>query len=179
MLEDLSRSHGKALHVWTSVEGLRRIAGARYVPPQDGTRDPVEALSAVRKLGEPSLVVFKDFHPFLSDPIVVRWRELAHHLKNTHTTLILLSPTLSIPVELEKEISVLDVPLPGFEDLKHLLVEIVQVVRKGNRTLVEIRATRSRADDPGRQRRREASRYDLAERTRLRIRNISAVSPRA
>ena len=139
VLEDLARSHGKTLHTWSATEGLRRLQGARYVPPADGTRDPVEALQAVHKLGEPSLVVLKDFHPFLNDPIVVRWlRELAHQLKTTYTTLVLLSPCLTIPVELEKEISVLDVPLPGFDDLKALLAEIVQVLRKGNRTAIDI-----------------------------------------
>ena len=84
VLEELARTHGKALYAWSSTQGLRKIAGARYVPPQDGTRDPVEALAAIQKLTEPSLVVLKDFHPFLNDPVVVRWlRELAHHLKST------------------------------------------------------------------------------------------------
>jgi hypothetical protein len=84
-------------------------------------------------------VVLKDFHPFLNDPIVVRWvRELSHHLKTTYTTLVLLSPSLVIPTELEKEMSVLDVPLPTFEDLRQLLAEIVQVLRKNNRTTIEL-----------------------------------------
>ena len=43
-----------------------------------------------------------------------------------------------IPVELEKEISVLDVPLPGFRDLVQLLKEIVAVVRQGNKARVEL-----------------------------------------
>ena len=78
ILEDLARNHGKTLYTWSSTQGLRKIQGARYVPPLDGTKDPVEALQAVHKLTEPSLVVLKDFHPFLNDPIVVRWiRELA------------------------------------------------------------------------------------------------------
>jgi SpoVK/Ycf46/Vps4 family AAA+-type ATPase len=95
----------------------------------------------VGKLSDPSLVVLKDFHPFLSDPAVVRsLRELAHELKSTYTTVILLSPTLSIPPELEKEVSVLDVPLPTAKDLLDLLKEIVTVVRKGNRAQVNLNA---------------------------------------
>jgi hypothetical protein len=145
VLEDLARNHGKVLYTWSATQGLRKLAGARYVPPQDGTKDPVEALQAVQKLSEPSMVVLKDFHPFLNDPIVVRWvRELAHHLKTTYTTLILLSPSLAIPLELEKEVSVLDVPLPSYDDLRQLLGEIVQVLRKGGRTNVEL--DRAQAD---------------------------------
>lgn len=83
--------------------------------------------------------MLKDFHPFLDDPTVVRaLREMAHHLKSTYTTAVILSPTLHIPVELEKEVSVLDVPLPGFQDLAQLLREIVHVVRKGNRVTVDL-----------------------------------------
>jgi hypothetical protein len=139
ILEDLARNHAKTLYTWTATQGLRKIQGARYVPPLDGTKDPVEALTAIQKLTEPSLVVLKDFHPFLNDPIVVRWvRELSYHLKTTYTTLVLLSPSLTIPTELEKEMSVLDVPLPTFDDLRQLLAEIVQVLRKNNRTTIEL-----------------------------------------
>src|SRR5207302_10306263 len=77
-------------------------------------------------------------HPFLdSAPVVRALRELAQDLKSTYTTVILLSPVLSIPVELEKEISVLDVPLPGFRDLVQLLKEIVAVVRQGNKARID------------------------------------------
>jgi ATP-dependent 26S proteasome regulatory subunit len=101
----------------------------------------VETLQAVGRLTEPALVVLKDFHPYLSDPAVVRsLRELAHALKSTYTTVILLSPTLTIPPELEKEISVLDVPLPTARDLLALLKEIVTVVRRTNRAQVNLTA---------------------------------------
>ena len=36
VLEEMARTHGKALHAWSSTQGLRKITGARYVPPQDG-----------------------------------------------------------------------------------------------------------------------------------------------
>ena len=88
----------------------RATGGLKTAPAPEGLRDPVEALQAVEKLAEPSIVVLKDFHPHLGDPIVVRaLRDLAHALKSTFTTVLLLSPTLLIPPELEKEISVLDV----------------------------------------------------------------------
>jgi ATP-dependent 26S proteasome regulatory subunit len=138
ILADLARSHGKELLSWSVTQGLRRVESTRG-PGSEGPREPVEVLQAVAKLTEPSLVVLKDFHPFLSDPAVVRaLRELAHALKATYTTAILLSPTLTIPPELEKEISVLDVPLPTARELLDLLKEIVTVVRKGNRAQVNL-----------------------------------------
>ena len=139
ILQDVAQTHGKALLQWSVTRGLRRMSGARTMAISEQSRDPVEALAAIAKLTEPSLVVLKDFHPFLDGPAVVRaMRELAQELKSTYTTVILLAPVLTIPVELEKEVSVLDVPLPSFRDLFQLLKEIVTVVRRGNKARVEL-----------------------------------------
>jgi ATP-dependent 26S proteasome regulatory subunit len=137
ILADLARTHGKGLFTWSLPRGLRREGGGRGAGPE--ARDPVEALAAIEKLADPALVVLKDFHPFLSDPAVVRaLRELAHSLKSTYTTVVLLSPSLTIPPELEKEITVLDVPLPTARELLGLLKEIVTVVREANRAVVDL-----------------------------------------
>jgi len=139
LLADLAQRHGKALLGWTATQGYRRLGGARTGSPPEGATQPLEALQAVGRLTEPSIVVLKDFHPYLGDPVVVRGlRDLAHALKSTYTTVLLLSPTLLIPPELEKEISVLDVPLPTFDDLLALLREIVAVLKQTSRTPVEL-----------------------------------------
>jgi hypothetical protein len=139
ILARLAASHGKTLVTWSITRGLRRPHSARPGARSDGPKDPVEALAAIEQLDEPSLVVLKDFHPFLGDPVVVRTlRELSHHLKSTYTTLILVSPVLSIPTELEKEICVLDVPLPTTADLMLLLRDIVKVLREGKRVEVDL-----------------------------------------
>ena len=139
VLADVARSHGKSLLTWSMTRGLRRQVGPRQVPVGEQTRDPIEALSAVARLTEPSLVIFKDLHAHLDAPLLVRaLRELAQDLKSTFTTAILLSPTLRIPTELEKDVSVLDVPLPSFRDLAQLLREIIGVVRQGNKASVNL-----------------------------------------
>lgn len=143
MLQALAQRHGKALVAWSVTRGLRRMGGARTVLPAEGTQDPVAALEAVGKLNDASLVVFHDFHPYLSEPNVVRaLRELAHALKSTYTTVVLLSPALTLPPELEKEMTVLDVPLPSVRDLYGLLKGIVAEVRQSKQATVDL----SRAD---------------------------------
>jgi AAA+ superfamily predicted ATPase len=149
VLAKLAEEHGKALLGWSITRGFQRLDGGKGVPegkePREPVKDPVAALAQVEKLSEPTLVVLKDFHPYLADPAVVRAvRDLAHALKATYTTVILLSPTLVIPPEIEKEVSVLDVPLPTYRDLLELLKEIVDVVRRNNRAKVEL--TRDDAD---------------------------------
>jgi len=137
-LEELAREHGKAYLSWSVTKGLQQ-RGAR-TPVPEGSREPCGALAAIERLAEPSLVVLKDFHPYLSDPAVVRaLRELAQSLKSTYTTLILLSPVLQIPPELEKEVTVLDVPLPTYRELYDLLREIAEVVVRGKKAVVSLR----------------------------------------
>ena len=144
ILQELAQKHGKALMSWSATRGLARVGG-RAQPTDDSTRDPQTAIQHVSKLTEPTLVVFKDFHPFLNDPLTVRAvRELAHALKSSYTTALFLSPTLNIPLELEKEMSVVDVPLPNFRDLAQLLREIVAVLRTSKRATVNL--TREQAE---------------------------------
>jgi SpoVK/Ycf46/Vps4 family AAA+-type ATPase len=140
ILDELAKRHSKALVGWSVTKGLRRLGGTRGGAVVEGAREPMEALAAIEKLSEPSLVVLKDFHPYLNDPAVIRGlRELAQSLKTTYTTVILLSPVLQIPTELEKELTVLDVPLPTHAELYGLLKEIAEVVVKGNRASVSLR----------------------------------------
>ena len=141
LLLGMAETHGKVLLGWSITKGLHRLGGARAQPPPgEGTEDPIAALQAVGAYGDPSLVVLKDLHPYLSEPRVVRaLRELGHALKSTYTTVIVLAPVLQLPVELEKEMSVLDVPLPTFRDLAELLRDIVGVVRKGGRATVDLK----------------------------------------
>ncbi|HMK73460.1 MAG TPA: AAA family ATPase, partial [Myxococcaceae bacterium] len=141
LLEQMAETHGKVLLGWSITKGLHRIGGARAQPPPgEGTEDPIAALQAIGAYAEASLVVLKDFHACLDEPRVVRaLRELGHALKSTYTTVIVLAPVLQLPVELEKEMSVLDVPLPTFRDLAELLRDIVGVVRKGGRATVDLK----------------------------------------
>ena len=140
LIDEMAQAHGKVLLGWSITRGLHRTGGARAQPPSaQGTEDPIAALEAVRGYSEPSLVVLKDFHPYLTEPRVVRaLRELGQALKSTYTTVIILAPVLQLPVELEKEMSVLDVPLPTFRDLAGLLRDIIGVVRTGGRATIDL-----------------------------------------
>jgi len=140
ILAQLADTHGKTLLGWSVAKGFRRLGGAKALDAPDGAKEPLEALAAIEKLPEPALVVLKDFHAFLGDPVVVRaLRDLAHTLRATYTTVLLLSPVLTIPPEIEKELSVLDVPLPTARDLFELLKEIVGVVRESRRATIDLR----------------------------------------
>lgn len=139
MLRDLATHHGKQLIEWSATRGLRRTGGARATGAIEAVHKPVETLAAIGRLTEPSLVVLKDFHAFLDEPLVIRGlRELSYEITESYSTVILVSPILKIPVELEKEVTVLDVPLPDYDDLLELLRGIVGVLKQRGRASIHL-----------------------------------------
>src|SRR5690606_29642250 len=138
-LHELAQRHGKEVYEWSIIQGLRRVRTGRSGPAVEGSEDPLVALAAARKLTAPSVVVFKDFHRYLEEPRIIRAvRELGHALKSTYTTAIILSPSLVVPPELEKDMTVLDVPLPSFQDLAQLFREILDLIRSNRHATVEL-----------------------------------------
>lgn len=119
----------KKVFEWSASTGLVP-AGASIQSQKTrhpATRDPLAALDAVIEHVEPALYLFKDFHPFLAKggfAVIRRLKEIALHLKSSFKTIVLVSPVLEIPVELEKEITVLNFPLPTRDDLADLLERI-------------------------------------------------------
>jgi SpoVK/Ycf46/Vps4 family AAA+-type ATPase len=140
ILASAVEKEGKPLFSWSVTRGLRQVAQGTEGPAVDGSEDPVAALQAIGKLPGPCVVVLKDFHSHLTTPRVVRaLRELGHGLRAASTSCVLLSPTLVMPVELEKDVNVLDVPLPTFRDLGNLLREMVGVLRQSNKVQVDLK----------------------------------------
>jgi hypothetical protein len=136
LVSELAARHGKELITWSATRGLRRLAGPRAVPPLEALTKPLEAFAAIAKLSEPAIVVLHDFHTCLEDPLVVRaLRELCQDIEDSYTTILIVSPVLKIPVELEKTVSVLDVPLPDAAELLGLLRGIAAVMKQQGRTI--------------------------------------------
>lgn len=93
---------------------------------------PGEALQVLQMdLPKESICVLKDFHPFLtSDEAVVirKIRDLLPILKQAggFRVLVFLSPVLLIPVELEKEIVVVDFSMPTRSDVSGCIATITR-----------------------------------------------------
>jgi len=112
------------------------------------TKDPLAALDQVIEQVEPAIYLFKDFHPFLTKnnfAVTRKLKEIALHLKNSFKTIVLVSPVLEIPVELEKEVTVLNFPLPTREDLAELLDKILADVKQLKQVSIDL-------DETGRER---------------------------
>ena len=129
----------KKLYGWTLTDGIVPLDVVYNGPPSDpSTRSPMRALDYIAASQESAIFLLKDFHPFLDDlrpaqdqPIIVRrLRDITKHLKETRKTLVILSPLLRFPPELEKDITVLDYALPTMEELNQSLERVVRSARE-------------------------------------------------
>src|SRR5208337_286313 len=77
--------------------------------------------------------------------VIRKLKEIALHLKNSFKTIILVSPVMEIPTELEKEITVLNYPLPSRDDLNELLERILEEVKAHKQVVIDL-------DEAGRER---------------------------
>lgn len=142
IVAEIATHRQKRLYEWTCTGGL--VPSGTSVQSRQrnpATRDPMVALEQVLEQIEPAIFLFKDFHPFLArnnHTVVRKLRDIALHLKNSHKTLLFLSPLLELPPELEKETTVLNLPLPDREDLDGLLNRILQDLASLKQLSVEL-----------------------------------------
>lgn len=110
----------------------------------ENLKDPITMLDYIAehplgKNGEAEVYVLRDFHPFMDDPMVKRLlRDIAQKFKTEQRTVIFLSPSLNLPNELEKDITVIDWPLPDRKILSEILKEILQVAPEEMRRRKEL-----------------------------------------
>jgi SpoVK/Ycf46/Vps4 family AAA+-type ATPase len=114
-----------------AVAAVRAVAGAlpvrvwsllRGFEDGIGAGDPFAAVREATGHPRPGLYVFLDLHPFLTEPRMVRAiRDLAHIAPQARRAAILVMPRAVVPPEIEKEVAIVDVPLPGTVELGAIL----------------------------------------------------------
>ena len=110
------------LYTWTMTQGMVEYGQGRGSGQQNNTVSPQAAINWAMRQKEPSLFVFKDLHPFKDSPEVTRsLRDAIESFRGTQKTIILMSPVQEVPIELEKEVVVLDFTLPNMSELNQVL----------------------------------------------------------
>ena len=132
-LATVAAKREKALWEWSFSTGLVQSsrAGASRARNQ-ASKDPSIALDEAVAHVEPAVYLFKDLHPFLTAnnfAVVRKLKETAIAIKDSYKTIVLVSPVLALPPDLEKEVAVVDFPLPGPPEFSLLLDRIVAEVK--------------------------------------------------
>ncbi len=125
----------RALYIWTQTEGLvneeKRISD---------TKNALTAIEQVRRNKEEAVYIFKDFHIYFGADrnthpdyqVIRKLRDILPDLKASRKTVIMLSPSLVLPADMEKEISVLNFDLPDIDELDMVLRELEQSIPREN-----------------------------------------------
>ena len=131
ILVEIAAKRQKKVFEWTYSSGI--VPAGTSIQSQKSrntaTKDPLAALDMVIDQVEPAIFLFKDFHPFLTRnnfAVIRRLKDIAMHLKNSFKTIVLISPVMEIPAELDKEVTVINFLPPSKEDLGVLLDKIVE-----------------------------------------------------
>ncbi len=132
----IAQSRSKDLFTWTLTSGLQE-RGAKRSARKGQVADPVEALDTVIENKQPAIYLFKDLHRFTSGAannaaVVRKLREVSNALTDSYKTLIITAPVIDIAPDLEKDITVLDYPLPGPDDFTILLERIARDVSENS-----------------------------------------------
>ncbi len=131
-----SASLGTRLHAWSSTEGLIEIASGRAVD----CSDPLDALQHVGNLFAGTeaevrhIVLMRDLQPYLdqNDPLLVRrLKDLLRQAKSRGHALVLAGCRSKLPPELEHEMTLIELDLPGPQRLAAVLEGIISSAGQG------------------------------------------------
>lgn len=135
MLADAASRQGKRIFIWSVTRGMCDAQNAC----DKNLRDPQAALEFIEKSDQRAIFVLRDFHAYMQDAGVIRrLRDLVSALKSSYKTVIILSPQLTVPVELEKDITVIDYDLPGPAELEQVLNQVASASQDGSRFRVQL-----------------------------------------
>lgn len=121
--------------IWSSTEGLKKNLKDGQESVNNGNQ-PIDALNFIDNYNNPAILIFKDIHPLLgvngrnADYNLIRKiRDVAGSLKNASVpkNVVIIAPSLVLPLELQKDITVVDFDLPTLDEIKSLLNEMIEM----------------------------------------------------
>jgi len=120
---------------WSSTRGFH---GPNTGAVKDSTA-PLKAFEHIASFPEPGLFLFLDMHPRFGCngrppdfDVIRRLRDLVVELRTSPQpkTVIFISPTLQLPPELQKDVTVLDFDLPSVDELRAVLEQMIETNTK-------------------------------------------------
>ncbi len=122
-------AQNRPVFIWTMTHGMVEYGQPRQAT-QHNTIAPEAAVEWAVRRREPGIFVFKDLHPFITSPGVNRWlRDAIVSFKGSEKIIILMSPLQEVPIELEKDVVVLDFPMPDLTELNQVLTYQLEKTR--------------------------------------------------
>lgn len=110
---------------WDIANGFQNLTGPSSSLPK--APDPKTALEQVDKIADNTLVVLKDFHEFWENAQIKRkLRSLAHQLKFTKKSILIITTCTEIPEELKNQAVTVEFPPPQASELEKVLERLAE-----------------------------------------------------
>lgn len=123
-------------YTWDLINGL--VCNDHLHQPAEIMPDPLMPIQKIAAMPETSILFLKDFHKFI--PSVEVFRALKNAIpgmKANDKHIVIVSPVTEIPLELSKDITVIDFDLPSVDDL----VQVAERMIKNNEMSIEVDRT--------------------------------------
>lgn len=133
----------RPVYVWSATRGFIGPDGAA----QSGTTDPKQAVDWMLRQDGAGVFVMLDLHAHLgddrrpADPTLIRGlRDVAagFQVGTAARVLVIVSPILRIPSEIEKDVTLVDFPLPDERAIRGVLDGIIASNTSNNRIRIEV-----------------------------------------
>jgi len=122
------RESGKPvnLYYWNCVDGLIQIneSSSRYLGEEyDEAEMTLKYIYQNQDKGTKDIFILEDFNNYIEEDKVKYYiRAIAERAKSTNTHAVILSAVYKLPLELEKYVTVLNMPLPDRKDIERTLL---------------------------------------------------------
>lgn len=136
LLQNIVKKTDKGMHIWSAADGLKHylvsksnftIEGMSLSNNQTDEKDltdPEEALREIKKTIVNEIIVLMDFHPYLTNPKIVRLvKELALNASSSNNVLVLISHQLEVPEEIKRLTANFKLSLPDENTIHQLILE--------------------------------------------------------
>jgi AAA+ superfamily predicted ATPase len=124
------KAQGYKAFSWNCQAGIREVGNgfAKDMP------DPLDAVAFLTTINQKSILFLENLHRFLKGDaaidIIQRIYNLVDQYKASLKSLVVLAPSVEIPIELSKVFTALNFDLPGREDLKKMLMYMAESTQK-------------------------------------------------
>lgn len=134
-IQSIVKSIGKdySYYEWNCVDGLRLKNNDNGIMESvDNQEDPEELLKYISsrvsdKSSTSEVFILEDFHEYIEERnIKIKLRQLAETLRFFRKHIIIVSSVMTLPTELEKYVTVVEIPLPDKYDLEKVLINVTR-----------------------------------------------------
>jgi len=128
---------------WTLTSGLRDENQKQL----GNGNTPLNALEFISKHENAAVFVLQDFHIYFGDSgrlpdyqVIRKLRDILNKIKQSFNpkNVIFISPTLVLPAELQKDVTIFDFDLPTFSEIKDSLEEMISINQQNERIKINL-----------------------------------------